>query len=113
MISTTFPVIAAGVNMRSMKLLIASTALEGGLTSRAQTKSLAASLEGVSEAELDFKDVDGIGQAFADELLRVWPLHHPETRLRLTNANPHVLQMAKHVQGRKDLPQPTNEVLVT
>lgn len=50
--------------------------------------------------------VDQIGQASADELLRVWPLNHPQTRLKVTNAGSNVSKMINHVKSRHDLPQP-------
>ncbi|MFA7240751.1 MAG: STAS-like domain-containing protein, partial [Sulfuricellaceae bacterium] len=64
-----------------------------------------ARFEKFGEVELDFTGVESIGQAFADELLRVWPLAHPQTKLFVTNANNAVLKMVGHVKGRSDLPQ--------
>jgi hypothetical protein len=83
-------------------------AFDGDLTARSQAKRAAARFENFSEVELDFAGVDYIGQAFANELLRVWPLAHPATRITVANANEAVTQMIKHITSRQDLPQPTN-----
>jgi hypothetical protein len=83
-----------------------SGAFEGNLVSRSQARRVAARFEQFGEVELDFSGVASVGQAFADELLRVWPLHHPQTRLLVVNAGEAVLRMIAHVRGRGDLPQP-------
>jgi len=88
-------------------LLIAS--LEGNLVSRSQAKRVATRFESFAEVELDFTGVEKISQAFADELFRVWPIAHTETKLIVTNASEAVLKMISHVKGRTDLPQPLND----
>lgn len=92
------------------KFFISLAAFEGELTSRSQAKRVVARFEDFKEVELDFAATDDIGQAFADELVRVWPLVHPSTRLRIVNAGESVKKMLKHVMGRSDLPQPKNAV---
>ena len=49
------------------------------LVSRSQAKRLLARFEHFSEVFLDFKNVDQIGQPFADELFRVFPNNNPNT----------------------------------
>jgi anti-sigma regulatory factor (Ser/Thr protein kinase) len=88
------------------RFFVSLAALEGSLISRSQAKRVAARFESFSEVELNFSGVEGIGQAFADELIRVWPLNNPQTKLQLTNTSNAVLQMINHIKGRKDLPQP-------
>jgi anti-sigma regulatory factor (Ser/Thr protein kinase) len=90
------------------RFFVSLAALEGGLISRSQAKRVAARLDSFGEVELNFHGVDQIGQAFADELLRVWPLNHPQTRLKVTNADSNVSQMINHIKNRKDLPQPAS-----
>jgi hypothetical protein len=46
---------------------------------------------------LDFKGVVLIGQAFADEVFRVFALAHPEVELIPLNANKEVRRMIAHV----------------
>jgi len=55
--------------------------------SRSQARRLLAGLEEFSEIELDFARVENVGQAFADEVFRVWRTSHPEKVLRVTNAS--------------------------
>lgn len=90
----------------SLALMLA--AYDGILISRSQAKQVAACFDGHKEVELDFADVISIGQGFADELLRVWPLAHPQTKLTVINANDAVLKMVGHIRSRDDLPQPVD-----
>lgn len=87
------------------RFFLSLAVFEGNLVSRSQAKRVAARFEQFGEVELDFTGVGNLGQAFADELLRVWPLNHPQTKLLLINANEAVLRMVSHVRGRSDLPQ--------
>lgn len=86
------------------RFLLSLAVIEGNLISRSQAKRVATRFEKFSEVELDFSGVENIGQAFADELLRVWPLAHPQTKLIVANANEAVQKMVGHIQSRKDLP---------
>lgn len=70
--------------------------------SRSEAKRLAEGLERFREVELDFHGVEGVGQGFADELLRVWANAHPGTRLMPTRMNDAVAFMV----GRATAPRP-------
>lgn len=87
------------------RFFLSLAALEGSLVSRSQAKRVTARFEEFGEVELDFIGIESIGQAFADELLRVWPLAHPNTKLLVANADDAVLKMVGHIKGRSDLPQ--------
>jgi hypothetical protein len=63
------------------------------LVSRSQAKRLVARFEGFKTVLLDFTGIDDIGQAFADEVFRVFCLLHPEVELVPIKANPEVQQM--------------------
>lgn len=65
----------------------------GSFVSRSEAKRLAARLEDFKEARINFQDVEAVGQAFADELFRVWARSHPGTRLVPINMNPNVRGM--------------------
>jgi anti-sigma regulatory factor (Ser/Thr protein kinase) len=69
------------------------------LISRSQAKRLMARVESFKEVILDFKDINFIGQAFADEIFRVWTNRHPETKIIVAHANKDVQQMIKRVQS--------------
>jgi anti-sigma regulatory factor (Ser/Thr protein kinase) len=63
------------------------------LISRSQAKRLLARVELFKNVSFDFKDVPAIGQAFADEIFRVFALSHPEIELVPINANSEVKRM--------------------
>lgn len=63
--------------------------------SRSQARALLVGLEKFKEVTLDFEGVDNVGQAFADEIFRVYALHHPEVHIKYINANKNVDFMIK------------------
>lgn len=63
------------------------------LISRSQAKRLLARIELFKKVIFDFEDVDVIGQAFADEIFRVFAAEHPEIELESANTNEAVKQM--------------------
>jgi anti-sigma regulatory factor (Ser/Thr protein kinase) len=68
------------------------------LVSRSQAKRLLARVELFKTVIFDFDGVPSIGQAFADEIFRVFAEQHPEITLVLDNANEEV---ARVIQGAK------------
>jgi anti-sigma regulatory factor (Ser/Thr protein kinase) len=70
------------------------------LVSRSQAKRLLARFERFREIILDFNDVDSIGQAFADEIFRVFVSQHPNNYLYHINANEQVTAMIKRARHR-------------
>ena len=67
------------------------------LVSRSQAKRVAHRFERFKRVELDFSGVSEIGQAFADEIFRVFATAHPEIRIIPTNTEPAVAQMIRRV----------------
>ncbi|MBA2492171.1 MAG: STAS-like domain-containing protein [Gammaproteobacteria bacterium] len=65
------------------------------LVSRAEAKRIASRLECLEEVVLDFDGVAAIGQAFADELFRVFAAVHPNIRITPVNTAPAVDQMIR------------------
>jgi len=63
------------------------------LISRSQAKRLLARVELFKMVVFDFSEVPTIGQAFADEIFRVFPQNHPEIELLETHANSEVKRM--------------------
>ena len=57
------------------------------LVSRSQAKRLMARTERFKDVVLDFAGVEGVGQAFADEVFRVWQAQHPDVKLTHVNAS--------------------------
>jgi anti-sigma regulatory factor (Ser/Thr protein kinase) len=65
------------------------------LVSRSQAKRVANRFERFKRVELDFSGIEEIGQAFADELFRVYAREHPNIRITPVNTVPAVAQMIR------------------
>jgi anti-sigma regulatory factor (Ser/Thr protein kinase) len=66
---------------------------EDKLISRSQAKRLLARVDLFKTVLFDFRGVETIGQAFADEIFRVFARSHPEMDMTPINASPQVQQM--------------------
>lgn len=66
---------------------------EDNLVSRSQARRVLMRFERFAEVLLDFAGVDFIGQAFADEIFRVFKLTHPEVTLIAINTTQSVAGM--------------------
>jgi anti-sigma regulatory factor (Ser/Thr protein kinase) len=75
------------------------------LISRSQAKRLLARIDRFRTVLFDFKAVETIGQAFADEIFRVFAQGHPDIDITVINATPQVQQMinAARVQWAADV----------
>ena len=69
------------------------------LISRSQAKRVLARIEIFSTVILDFKNVPTIGQAFGDEVFRIFPREHPQVNIIPTNANSEVKRMIARAQA--------------
>lgn len=67
------------------------------LVSRSQAKRMLVGIDKFSEVVLDFKGVTMIGQAFADEIFRVFQRAHPNIHFTVANASEEVQRMVAHV----------------
>ena len=65
--------------------------------SRSHARRLLFGLEKFKKVILDFKKVDTLGQAFADEVFRVWQKKHPAIAIEYINTSESVEFMIKHV----------------
>lgn len=70
------------------------------LVSRSQAKRLLARVDRFKVVILDFQDVETIGQAFADEVFRVFRRQHPEIDMFPIRANRNVEAMISRAQVR-------------
>jgi anti-sigma regulatory factor (Ser/Thr protein kinase) len=70
---------------------------EGRLISRSQAKRVMNGMERFSIVEVDFTGVDNIGQAFADEMFRVWQSFHQETIIKPTNTSDKIKKIISRV----------------
>ena len=78
------------------------------LVSRSQAKRLLARVELFKVVVFDFNGVASIGQAFADEIFRVFASRHPDIELKAVKANSEVKRMMERAKSggvREDAPQ--------
>lgn len=75
------------------------------LVSRSQARRVLARFNKFSEVMLDFKDVPRIGQAFADEVFRVYRNEHPEVKIIPIRTSDEVQAMIDRVTSGKDVTQ--------
>lgn len=69
------------------------------LISRSQAKRLMARVDRFKIVILDFSGVEVIGQAFADEIFRVFANHHPDIKVRAAMANKEIRKMIKKARA--------------
>ena len=69
------------------------------LISRSQAKRVLARVELFKTVMFDFQDVEVIGQAFADEIFRVFANKHPEIELHAIHANSEVKKMISRAKA--------------
>ncbi|MGP1373903.1 MAG: STAS-like domain-containing protein [Almyronema sp.] len=69
------------------------------LVSRSQAKRLLARVDKFRVVVFDFTGVEAIGQAFADEVFRVFKKQHPEMQIMSLNAEKEVAQMISRAQS--------------
>jgi anti-sigma regulatory factor (Ser/Thr protein kinase) len=69
------------------------------LVSRSQAKRILARFDRFEEVLLDFKGIAEIGQAFADEIFRVFALAHPQIKIITLNTTDEVRKMIAHAQA--------------
>lgn len=77
---------------------------DDNLISRSQAKRLLVRIELFKVVMFDFKDVPTIGQAFADEIFRVFAKEHPSTQLIPVHASSEVKRMIERVKTTTALP---------
>ena len=69
------------------------------LISRSQAKRLMARVDNFKTVVLDFNKVEAVGQAFADEVFRVFPGRHQDVEVFAINANTAVQQMISRAKS--------------
>ena len=70
------------------------------LVSRSQARRLLARFHEFQEVSLDFSDVDTIGQAFSDEIFRVFSRNNPDIVITAVNATEQVERMIRRARSR-------------
>jgi anti-sigma regulatory factor (Ser/Thr protein kinase) len=72
---------------------------ENDLISRSQAKRLLLRIDRFRMVVLNFENVNQIGQAFADEIFRVFARRHPGIQLQFVNANEEISNMIRRAQN--------------
>lgn len=81
--------------------VILMTSNGDGIVSRSQARRLLSRLETFDKVFLDFTGVNSIGQAFADEIFRVFTNAHPDAKIFPVNANKAVESMILRAQNTR------------
>ena len=66
--------------------------------SRSQARRILVGMDKFKTIELDFKDVKTIGQAFADEIFRLWQAQHKDVKFIIKGAGENVMLMINRAQ---------------
>lgn len=74
---------------------------EENLVSRSQAKRLLTRLDRFKKIIFDFEGVNMIGQAFADEIFRVFQAQHPQVQLNYSAANEAVERMIRRAKAQE------------
>ncbi len=72
------------------------------LISRSEAKRVLNRFDGFREVLLDFTGIESIGQAFADEIFRVFQQAHPEIKIVAVNPSEAVSQMINRAKTQAD-----------
>jgi hypothetical protein len=81
------------------KVVVNLYEMDNSYISRSQARRILAGLEKFKIIVLDFKNVETVGQGFADEVFRVWQNRHPTIEIRYQEVNENVLFMIKRAKG--------------
>ncbi len=75
--------------------------LDSDFISRSQARRILSGLDKFKRIILDFKNVDTVGQSFADEVFRVWKKRHPDSKIEYKNAGSNIVFMIKRALVEK------------
>jgi len=79
------------------KTLVHVKLLNKEYVSRSEAKRLLQNLDKFRVVELDFRDVQAMGQGFADEIFRVFYRNYPNIEIHAINTSPVIQAMIQHV----------------
>lgn len=67
--------------------------------SRSQARRIMSGLDKFRTVILDYQHINAVGQAFADQIFRVWHNEHPGTVIETVNSNENIDMMIKRARG--------------
>ena len=88
-----------GFNKTHVPLSLA-TYEDENLISRSQARRLLSGFHQFHEVLLDFQSVESIGQAFADEIFRIYARNNPDVKIIAINTNQQIEKMIARAQER-------------
>ena len=81
------------------KVIVKLYKTDTGYISRSQARRVSTGLEKFKTVTLDFRNINTVGQAFADEVFRVWQNRHPDIKIQYQNANENIVFMIKRAKS--------------
>ena len=100
-IADVFEEYTVDLDFRKTRVVVKLFSLGVRFISRSEAGRVVSGLERFSEAILDFKKVEEVGQGFADEVFRVWAEAHPATKLLPVNMTVAVAFMVERSRKRR------------
>ncbi len=85
------------------KVVVKLYKIDTNYISRSQARRILTGLEKFKTVILDFSKVDTVGQAFADEVFRVWQKNHLNIKIQCQNANENIVFMIKRAGAKVEL----------
>lgn len=92
-----FTTVEAGFNKTEIPVKLLKIRNER-LVARSQAKRLLARIENFQYVTFDFEHIESIGQAFADQIFRVFTNAHPDVKISVKNANNDIRDVIKMAQ---------------
>jgi anti-sigma regulatory factor (Ser/Thr protein kinase) len=90
-----------GFDFSKTKVLIKLGIIDSAHLSRSEARRIMFGLDKYKEIILDFKGVDTVGQAFADEIFRVWQSAHQEIKIIAVNTSENARFMISRTLSNK------------
>ena len=80
------------------KVIVKLYKTDTGYISRSQARRILIGLEKFKTVIFDFHNINTVGQAFADEVFRVWQNRHPDIKIQYQKANENIIFMIKRAK---------------
>jgi len=86
------------------KVVVRLYKMDSDYISRSQARRILSGLDSFKKVILDFSEVETVGQAFVDEVFRVWQAKHPKIELLPQNVNENIAFMINRAfEGKRKI----------
>lgn len=82
----------------STKIAVRLYRMGNNYISRSQARRVVSGLDKFKTVVLDFANIDTVGQAFADQIFRVWQNDHPKIEIKTVNSNENIDMMIQRAK---------------